>query len=115
MAATTLAAEYPPFEALAKWVQVYAEFVGTKRGLAKALSSGDPVYAGVFARLDQRLRPAVWKLYEAAVVAGDVRPDMDAAEILCAVSTLCMSTYPGKPDHASQMAALLVEGLRLSN
>ena len=112
-AATTLAAKYPPFEALAKWVQVYAEFVGTKRGLAKALSSGDPVYAGVFARLDQRLRPAARTLYEAAVAAGEARPDMDAAEILCAISTLCMSTYPGNPDHACQMATLLVEGLRL--
>lgn len=112
-AATTLAAAYPPFEALAKWMQVYAEFVGTKRGLAKALSSGHPVFVGVFARFDQRLRPAARKLYEAAVAAGKVRPDMDAAEILCAVSTLCMSTYNGKPDHAGQMTALLVEGLRL--
>lgn len=111
-AAATLAANYPPFEALAKWMQVYAEFVGTKRGLAKALSSGDPVYAGVFARLDQRLRPAAQNLYEAAVKAGEARPDMDPAEILCAVSTLCMSTYDGKPNHAGQMTALLVEGLR---
>jgi len=110
--AATLAANYPPFEALAKWMQVYAEFVGTKRGLAKALSSGDPVYAGVFARLDQRLRPAAQNLYEAAVKAGEARPDMDPAEILCAVSTLCMSTYDGKPNHAGQMTALLVEGLR---
>ena len=112
-AATTLAADHPPFEALARWMQVYAEFVGTKRGLAKALSSGDPVYDGVFARLDRRLRPAAQMLYEAAVTAGEARPDMDAAEILCAVSTLCMSTYPGKPGHAGQMTALLVEGLRL--
>jgi len=112
-AATTLAAAYPPFEALAKWMHVYAEFISTKRGLAKALSSGDPVFVGVFARFDQRLRPAARKLYEAAVAAGEVRPDMDAAEILCAVSTLCMSTYDGKPDHAIQMTVLLVEGLRL--
>lgn len=112
-AATTLAAKHPPFEALAKWMQAYAGFVSTKRGLAKALSSGDPVFVGVFARFDQRLRPAARRLYEAAAAAGEARPGMDAAEILCAVSTLCMSTYDGKPDHAGQMVALLVEGLRL--
>jgi len=112
-AATALAAHYPPFEALAKWMQVYTEFIGTNRGLAKALGSGDPVFVGLFARFDQRLRPAARKLYEAAAAAGEVRPDMDAAEILCAVSTLCMSAYEGKPDHAGQMVALLVEGLRL--
>jgi hypothetical protein len=66
----------------------------------------------VFARFDQRLRPAVRKLFETAAAAGEVRSDMDPAEILCAVSTLCMSTYDGKPDHAAQMTALLVTGLR---
>jgi AcrR family transcriptional regulator len=113
-AATNFAAAHPPFEALANWMRVYAEFVGTKRGLAKALSSGDPVFVGLFQRFDQRLRPAARKLYEAAAAAGEVRPDMDAAEILCAVSTLCMSTYDGKPNHAVQMTTLLVEGLRTS-
>lgn len=112
-AATTLAVDYPPFEALLKWMQVYANFVSTKRGLAKALSSGDPVFLGVFARFDQRLRPAARQLYEVAAAAGEARPDMDAAEILCAVSTLCMSSYDGKPDHALQMVNLLMEGLRL--
>ena len=112
-AATTLAADHAPFQALAKWMQIYAGFIGTKRGLAKALSSGDPVFVGLFIRFDQCLRPAALKLYEAAEAAGEVQPDMDAAEILCAVTTLCMSTYDGKPGHAAQMVALLVEGLRL--
>ena len=112
-AATTLADKHLPFEALSKWMHAYAEFVGTKRGLAKALSSGDSVFLGVFERFDQRLRPAALKLYEAAVAGGEARPNLDAAEILCAVSTLCMSTYDGKPEHAVQMTALLVEGLRL--
>ena len=114
-AATALAAEYPPFEALAKWMGVYAEFIGTKRGLAKALSSGDPVFVGVFARLDKRLRPTVLNLYDAAVAAGQARPGMDVAEIVCAVSTLCMSTFSGNPDHAVQMTALLMDGLRAPN
>ena len=114
-AADGLAANHPPFEALAKWMQAYAAFIGTKRGLAKALSSGDPVFVGVFAHFEQRLRPVAQKLYEAAVAAGEARPDVDAAELLCAVSTLCMSTYPGKPDHAGQMTALLGEGLHLGH
>ncbi|MEO9337093.1 helix-turn-helix domain-containing protein [Mesorhizobium sp. SB112] len=112
-AATTLAWDNPPFEALAKWMQLYVQLIATKRGLAKAMSSDDPVYVGMAARFDQRLRPAARTLYEAAVASGEARPDMDAAEIFSAVSTLCMSTYDGRPDHASQMVALLVSGLRL--
>jgi len=111
--ADILAIDHSPFEALAKWMQAYAVFIGTKRGLAKALSSGDPVFVGVFAHFDKRLRPAAQKLYDAAVTAGEARPNIDTAELLCAVSTLCMSPYPGKPDHAGEMTALLIEGLRL--
>ncbi|WP_245573060.1 TetR/AcrR family transcriptional regulator [Lichenihabitans psoromatis] len=114
-AATTLAAEYPPAEALARWMLVYAEFIATKRGLAKALSSGDPVFVGLFVRFDQILRPAARILYKAAEAAGQVRPNLDATEILCAVTTLCMSTYDGKPDHAGQMVAIFVEGLQLQH
>lgn len=110
--ATTLPVEYPPFEAFKRWMLVYAEFIGTKRGLAKALSSGDPIFAGLFVRFDQVLRPVARKLYRAAETAGTVKPDMDAAELLCAVTTLCMSSYDNKSDHAEQMVALLLEGLR---
>jgi AcrR family transcriptional regulator len=112
-AATTLARDNPPFDALAKWMQIYVKLIATKRGLARAMNSDDPVYVGMASRFDQRLRPAARTLYEAAVMAGEVRPDIDAAEILGAVSTLCMSTYDGRPDHASQMVALLMAGLRL--
>lgn len=112
-AATTIAQENPPFVALAKWMQVYVDLITTKRGFAKAVSSDDPVYTGMSEHFDQRLLPAARALYDAAVAAGEVRPDLDAAEILHAVSTLCMSTYDGSPDHASRMVALLVEGLRL--
>lgn len=112
-AATTLSAEQPPFEAFARWMQAYAEFIGTKRGLAKALSSGDPVFTGLFLRFDRSLRPVACSLYEAADRAGEIQPGMDPAEILCAVTTLCMSTYDGNPNHARHMVGLLVEGLRL--
>jgi AcrR family transcriptional regulator len=112
-AAATLARDNPPFEAFAKWMQLYVRLIATKRGLAKAVSSDDPVYIGLAARFDQRLRPAAQTLYATAVAAGEARPDMDVAEILGAVSALCMSTSEGRPDHASRMAALLLAGLRL--
>ena len=112
-AATTIAKEHPPFAALAKWMQVYVDLIGTKRGFAKAVSSDDPVYTGMSEHFNQHLLPAARALCDAAVAAGEVRPDLDPAEILSAVSTLCMSTYNERPDHASRMVALLVEGLRL--
>ena len=43
-AAPVLAAEHEPGEALARWMQRYAAFIAAKRGLAKALHSGDPAF-----------------------------------------------------------------------
>jgi AcrR family transcriptional regulator len=112
-AADTLAAEKPPFEAFSLWVQEYVKLIATKRGLAAAVRSDDPVYVGMAEKFDERLRPAARALYEAAAAAGEARPELDGAEILAAVSALCMSTYDGKPDHASQMVARFLDGLRL--
>ena len=111
-AAPILAAEHEPFEALANWMQRYAAFVATKRGLAKALHSGDPAFSPLPAHFDQRLRPALRALLERAVAAGTVRADVDADDILSAVASLCMSARDDRPGHARRMVALLVDGLR---
>jgi len=111
-AAPILAAEYPPFEALMQWLQRYAAFVGTKRGLAKALHSGDPAFESLPAHFDQRLRPAFRALFESAVAAGEIRADAAPDEILGAIASLCMSAHDDRPDYARRMVALLVDGLR---
>ena len=111
-AAPILAAEHAPFDALARWMQRYAAFVATKRGLANALHSGDPAYDALPAHFDQRLRPALRTLLEAAAAAGEVRADIEPDDLLSAVASLCMSTRDDRPDHARRMVALLVDGLR---
>lgn len=111
-AAPILSAEREPFEALASWMQRYAAFVATKRGLAQALHSGDPTFDSLPSYFDQRLRPALRTLLEAAVAAGAVRADVDADELLSAVASLCMSAHNNGPGRAERMVALLVDGLR---
>ncbi|MBA4806323.1 TetR/AcrR family transcriptional regulator [Brevundimonas sp.] len=111
-AAPVLAAEHPPVEALANWLQLYAGFVGTKRGLAKALHSGDPTYDALPAYFDQRLRPAFRTLFEAALADGAIRTDMEPDEILNAVAHLGMSASPDRPGQSERLVALLVDGLR---
>lgn len=110
--ALVLAAEHPPFDALAHWMQRYAAFIAAKRGLASALHSGDPAYDGLPAYFKERLQPAFRTLIAAATEAGEVRADIDPEEILSAVASLCMSTYNDKPGQAKRMVALLVDGLR---
>ena len=111
-AATTLAREHEPFDALASWMQRYAAFIAAKRGLAKALHSGDPAFDNLPGYFDQRLRPALRTLLKAAVAAAEVRADVEADDLLGAVASLCMSAHNAGPGRAERMVALLVDGLR---
>ncbi|MCB8876180.1 helix-turn-helix transcriptional regulator [Acidisoma silvae] len=112
-AAPILAAEHPPFEALALWMQRYALFVATKKGLAPALHSGDMAYCTLRTHFDQNVTPALRTLLAAAVAAGAVRPDADADDLISAVSSLASSGYLSRPGQTERMVALLADGLRL--
>lgn len=111
-AARILSAEREPFEALASWMQRYTAFVVAKRGLAKALHSGDPAFDSLPSYFDQRLRPALRALLEVAISAGEIRDDVDADELLAAVASLCMSSHNNGAGRAERMVALLVDGMR---
>ena len=73
-AAPVLAAKHGPGEALARWMQRYADFIAAKRGLAAALHSGDPAFNSLPAYFDQRLRPALQTLLDAAAVGARCAP-----------------------------------------
>ncbi len=111
-AAPALAAEHEPGEALARWMQRYAAFIATKRGLATALHSGDPAFDALPAYFQQRLEPALRALLEAATAAGEVRADVEPGDLLRAVGSLCMQAHDEGPAYARRMVALLVDGLR---
>jgi AcrR family transcriptional regulator len=111
-AALILAAEHEPGEALERWMQRYAAFITTKRGLATALHSGNPAFDTLPAYFQQRLQPALRTLLESATAVGVVRTDVTSEDLLGAVASLCMSAHDHGPDHARRMVALLVDGLR---
>jgi AcrR family transcriptional regulator len=111
-AAPVLAAQHGPGEALARWMQRYAAFLGTKRGLAAALHSGNPAFEPLPAYFQQRLEPALRALLESAAAAGEVRTDFAARDLLDAVASVCRTAYDRGPEHARHMVALLVDGLR---
>ena len=111
-AAPLLAEAHPPFEALALWMQRYAGFIATKRGLASALHSGDPAFAALPGHFDQRLRPALQALLDTAIAAGEARTDVEADDLLNAIAKLCMATNDKNPEQGERMVALLTDGLR---
>ncbi|HKF30286.1 MAG TPA: TetR family transcriptional regulator [Candidatus Binataceae bacterium] len=111
-AATVLAAEYEPGEALARWMQRYVDFIAAKRGLAAALHSGNPAYETLPTYFQRRLRPALKTLLKAAAGAGEVRAGVEPNDLLRAVASLCAPAHDGNPAHPRRIVALLVDGLR---
>lgn len=111
-AALVLATEHEPGEALARWLQRYAAFIATKRGLASALYSKDPAFDTLPAYFEKRLRPALRTLLDAAAATGEIRTDVEPDDLLQAVASLCTPVRDGRTEYAGRMIALLVDGLR---
>jgi len=112
-AGKSLAARHEPLEALTRWLLRFTDFVATKRGLATALHSGDPSYDALPGYFTGRLGPTLHTLLDNAAVAGEIRTDVEAEELLIAVSRLC-APGPGdnELDQSHRMVKLLVDGLR---
>ena len=109
--APVLAATHEPAEALSLWLQRFAAFMATKRGLAAALYSGDPVYEGLPAHFETRLIPAMRMLLTAAVDAGQIRDVVGPDDLLNAVARLSVPGGSEKSENSDRMVGLLVDGL----
>lgn len=114
-AAPVLAQQYPPMEALTRWLDRLQGFFATKRGLAAALHSGDAAYDSLPDHFTSRFVPALGSLLDAAAAAGEIRTEVDPAELLSAVAQLSMSAPGGDTSHADRMIRLLVNGLRYAD
>ena len=111
-AALKLAAANPPGEALSLWMQRLVDLLKTKRGLAAALHTNDPAYQSLPDYYRNRLTPVLETLLNAASAAGNIRADVDAAELLMAATRVATPAGEGDVAQARRMVALLVDGLR---
>lgn len=105
-------ANLPPDEALRAWLMRYTQFLGTKRGLAAALHSGDPAFASLPDYFRSRFEPALARLLTAAADAGAIRAGIESYDLLRAIGNLAAATGPGSDEHVTRMIALLLDGLR---
>jgi AcrR family transcriptional regulator len=103
-----LATEPSPHAALTAWIDLFVDFVATKHGLASALQSDDATFEGLHDYFLDRLVPVCAALLDAAVRAGEVRPDVTPYELLRGVGSLCV----GGGDEARKLVGVLVAGLR---
>ena len=110
-AGPALLANNAPEVALTQWIDLFVDFLITKHGLAAALTDSarfEPLHAYFL----DRLVPVCAQLLGAAAAAGEIRPDMDAFELLFAIGNLCVGVDGDSRYDARRMVGLLIAGLR---
>lgn len=107
-----LAAAPSPFDAVLAWVHLFADFLGTKHGLARVWQGESAGITALHELFLQRLVPVLSDLLAAAREAEEVVADLSAYELIRAVGDL-MAYTPKDPDYdVRQIITLLVTGLR---
>ena len=105
-----LLATQPPDQALREWMDLFVDYMATKRGMADALKV--VVAAGVnpYSESRDRLTGAITALLEAGVAGGAIRRDAQAGDVLIGLSGVTMAA--SEREVAGRLLDLLVDGLR---
>ncbi|WFE26559.1 TetR/AcrR family transcriptional regulator [Solwaraspora sp. WMMD791] len=102
-----------PHAALARWIELFVDFLVTKHGLAGALHSDATAFQALHDAFTGRLVPACAQLLDAAEAAGEIRSDVDAYQLLRGVGNLCIGDDTDPRYDARRLVGLLIAGLRL--
>jgi AcrR family transcriptional regulator len=114
-AADELLAEQCPDRALRSWMDLFADYMATKREMAESLRA--LVASGAVTQSEARkeLSGAVQRLLDAGAAAGTLRADLSAEDVVVGVLgifTVC--TLPEQRDQATRLLDLLMDGMRRS-
>jgi AcrR family transcriptional regulator len=110
-AADELLAEHEPWEALRLWFDRLADFGRVKHGLAEVLHAA--TRESLSAEYYQPVVDAIARLLHAGRRAGQVRADVDAADVLLLVGFLWRADQGDDWDHRSRhLLRIALDGLR---
>ncbi|MCX5309289.1 TetR/AcrR family transcriptional regulator [Streptomyces sp. NBC_00160] len=109
-----LAEAASPFDALRQWVDLFADFLITKHGLADALQSDSERFATLHTLFLDRLLPVCDQLLGAAADAGEIRPGTQPYELMRGIGNLCIGRDSDPRYDPRRLIGLLLQGLRPS-
>lgn len=111
LAAERLAEELPPVEALRAWLLLFVDHLATKKIIAAALQNlvGG---CGVFEENAPKMWAAVQSLFDRAVKAGEMNPEVNPADFLRAIVGV---TFFGASENWKDSAIRLVDVLILGS
>ena len=101
-----------PLAALTDWIDLFIDFLITKRGLASALQSDSAAFETLHAYFLDRLVPVCAELLDAAAAAGEIVPDVDAYGLMRGIGNLCIGADTDPDYDPRRMVQLVIAGLR---
>ncbi|MFE3323707.1 TetR/AcrR family transcriptional regulator [Streptomyces sp. NPDC059176] len=109
---TLLAAGPTPHTALARWVDLFVDFLVTKHGLAAAMQGEGTGFERLHAYFLDRLLPVCAQLLDAARASGEIPCNLDAYQLMRGIGNLCIGAESDPRYDPRRLVALLVAGLR---
>jgi AcrR family transcriptional regulator len=109
-AVAPLLAQHSPIQALTCWLQRLVEYARVKRGVMAAIeaSAWHDLYSDQHHRLDE----ALGMLLDRGKAAGQVREEVDAADVILLLGALSRIPEPEWDTRAHTIVAVIVDGLR---
>jgi hypothetical protein len=101
---------HPPLRALTCWLQQLVDYARVKRGVMAAIeaSAWRDIYSGQHHRLDQALKT----LLDHGKAAGQVREEVDAADVILLLGALSRIPAPEWDARARTIVMVIADGLR---
>lgn len=106
-----LGSEPSPGAALARWLDMFVDFLVTKHGLAGAMQRDDEGHAALHAYFVDRLVPVCDQLLTAARSSGEVTADIGAYALMRGIGNLCIGAGTDPRYDATELVRLLGQGL----
>lgn len=110
--AEQLSRELPPEEAIRAWLQLFIEYLATKKIIAAALH-GLVGSSAVFEESMSKVRGAAALIYDRAIKSGDIRPDINPVDhILAIVGVTFFGPTEDWKESATRLVDILMRGSR---
>ena len=108
-----LLSELPPGEALRAWMRLFVDYLATKKVIAPALSAMVGGASALYETSSGLIKGAISLLAEQAVAAGEIRSDIEVADLMQALAGLAYGVaHPGWRTSALRLIDILMAGLR---
>jgi AcrR family transcriptional regulator len=102
-----------PVDALRAWMLLFVDYIATKQIIAPALNTLIEAPSELFECSGTQIIGAIRSLVRRAIESGDIRPDLDALDLLRAlVGVSNVSSVPDWPESARRLVQILIAGSR---